>query len=132
MKLTDAEWAFLQNIPELDLVDLAVDLDLLAPERVDGRALIDRCLPPLMARLEAEGVPLSKYDVDDLEALSQAHLDGLARLFGLSGRATVRQVLKQGQRVYRTYLKERPDNAVALLVPTLLPVIARVAADRSR
>lgn len=132
MNLTDTEWAFLQNVPESDLIDLAVDLDMLAPEKVDGRALIDQCLPYLLERFEREGLPLSKYDRDDLEALASRERDAIARLLGLAGGASVAQILRQGQRVYKTYLKERPGNAVALLVPTLLPVIARLAADRPR
>jgi hypothetical protein len=40
----------------------------------------------------------------------------------------VDRILKVGLRVYRTYEKTRPDNAVALLLPSLLPALSRIAA----
>lgn len=125
--LTDDEWAFLQNIPETDLIDAAADLSMLAPEVVDTRALLEDMLPLLIHRLRDTGLPFSKYDRDDLEALSARDRASIATLQGLKPNASVSTILKAGQKVYKTYLKTRPGNPVALLLPTLLPVIARVA-----
>jgi len=125
--LTDAEWSFLCNIPEHDLVDAAIDLDLLIPGTIERRALTAAIVPLVLARARAEGLPLSKYDLDDLEGLPAAHLAAIARLQQLPERAAVRDVLRAGQRVYKTYKKTRPNNPVALLIPTLLGVLGRVA-----
>jgi hypothetical protein len=77
--------------------------------------------------LRDEGLPFSKYDRDDLEALPASDRASLARLQGLKSSASVSAMVKAGQKVYKTYVKTRPGNPVALLLPTLLPVIARVA-----
>jgi hypothetical protein len=126
--ITDEEWSFLSGIPEHDLVEMAIDLDILVPERIDARALMDRCILCVIDRARAEGLPFSKYDRDDLAALPPIHLAAIARLQGLSSGASVDRILRVGQRVYRAYQKTRPDNAVALLLPSLLPALSRIAA----
>lgn len=127
IELTEEEWVFLSRIPETDLVDAAADLSMLAPEVLDARALLEDMIPLIIARLQDEGLPFSKYDRDDLEALSASDRASLAKLQGLKPNASVSAMLKAGQKVYKTYVKTRPGNPVALLLPTLLPVIARVA-----
>jgi len=127
--LTDEEWSTLRAIPEQDLVEMAVDLDVLVPEHIDPRALIDRCLLLVLDRAREEGLPFSKYDQDDLSALPPDHRVAVARLQGLPAHASVGRILRAGQKVYRRYLKTRPDNAVALLLPTLLPALARLASE---
>lgn len=126
-ELTDDEWALMSGFPVSNLVDLAADLDLAPPEQIDRRALLNQCVPRMVDRFRAEGIPLSKYDQDDLEALSPAQLEAIARLQGVKGRATVAAVLKVGRTVYKTYQKNRPDNPVALMVPSLLTAVARAA-----
>lgn len=128
--LTDEEWAFLSAIPEQDLVEMAVDLDILVPREIDRRALIERCLPMILERAQQEGLPFSKYDRDDLAALPPEHLAAIARLQGLDEGASVGKVLRAGRKVYKTYQKTRPGNAIALLLPSLLPALARVAAEQ--
>ncbi len=125
--LTEDEWTVLRRIPETDLVDAAADLSMLTPESLDARALLEDMIPLIIHRLRDEGLPLSKYDRDDLEALSTSERASVARLQGLKPNASVSAMVKAGQKVYKTYLKTRPGNPVALLLPTLLPVIARVA-----
>jgi len=124
------EWPLLSVIPELDLVEMAVDLDILVPAQVDERALLETCIAALLERARQEGLPFSKYDREDLEALPPPHLQALGELIGLRGRVTVRSVLKRGQKIYRWYQRERPHNASALLLPTLLPVLARIAHEQ--
>jgi hypothetical protein len=130
--LTDSEWAFLSHIPEGDLVDLAVDLDIVAPAVVDGRELLERCIPPLLARFATEGLPLSKYDREDIVALPEPHRAAIAGLLGLPPDASIDRILRVGQRVYRAYRKQAGDSPVALLLPSLLPALARIAAEAPR
>jgi len=125
--LTDDDYAFLGRIPEGDLVDAAADLGLMIPEVLDRKGLMDRMLPAIVDRARVEGLPFSKYDKDDLEALSESERAAIADLQGLKPNASVRAMLKAGQKVYKSYRKTRPNNPVALLLPTLLPYVARVA-----
>ncbi|MBW2255181.1 MAG: hypothetical protein JRI25_11350 [Deltaproteobacteria bacterium] len=127
-RVTDEEWAFLSAITEHDLVEMAVDLDILVPERIDARALVDRCILCILDRAREEGLPFSKYDREDLAAVPPIHLSAIARLQGLPSHASVDRILRVGQRVYRNYQKTRPANAVALLLPSLLPALSRIAA----
>jgi hypothetical protein len=124
--LTEEEWVFLRRIPETDLVDAAADLSMLTPEVLNARELLEDMIPLIIVRLRDEGLPFSKYDRDDLEALSASDRASVARLQGLRPNASVGAMVKAGQKVYKTYVKSRPGNPVALLLPTLLPVIARV------
>ena len=125
--LNDADYAFLERIPEPDLVDAAADLGLAVPETIDRRELMDRMLTAIIQRAHDEGLPFSKYDKDDLEALDADERAAIATLQGLRSDASVRAMLKAGQKVYKWYRKVRPNNPVALLLPTLLPYIARAA-----
>jgi hypothetical protein len=129
--LTDSEWAPLANLLEQDLVDAAVDLDILVPEAIDRRSLVGRMIPAILERARAEGLPFSKYDAEDLAALPPGHLAAVSRLLGLPAGASVDQVLRAGEKVYRRYQKQRPNNPVALLLPSLLPVLARVAQEQA-
>lgn len=126
--ITDEEWVVLQRIPEQDLVELAIDFDILVPREIDARGLLNECLHRALERAGEEGLPFSKYDREDLVALPAPHLAAIARLQGLTSEADVDQVLKVGRKVYRTYQAQRPGNAFALLLPSLLPALARIAA----
>lgn len=126
--ITDDEWAVLRRIPEPDLVELAVDLDFLVPAVIEPRGLLNECIQRILERGQREGLPFSKYDHDDLASLPPDHLAAIARLQGLPADASVHRVLRAGRKVYRTYQAQRPDNPVALLLPTLLPALARIAA----
>jgi hypothetical protein len=128
--LTDAEQSLLDRIPEKDLAEMALDLDLLLPAEIDRHDLTHRCLEALYERAGDEGLPLSKYDRGDLAALPDAHLEALGRHLGISGPVTVKAILRRGARTWRLYRKQRPNSATALLVPTLLGPLARLAYER--
>lgn len=125
--LTDDEYRSLQNIPEIDLVHAAADLSIVPPAEIDIRELINRIIPAMVERAREEGLPFSKYDRDDLEDLDATERGAIAQLQGLSSSASVTTMLKAGQKVYKAYHKNRPNNPVALLLPTLLHVVARAA-----
>ena len=115
------------HIPEGDLVDLAAELDMAVPEVIDRESLVAEAIDRLADLGRREGLPLSSYDQDDLEALPAAHLRAFAALLGTA--PDVRSVLKAGKKVYKTYRKTRPNSQVALMLPTLLGPLARYAAE---
>jgi len=106
---------------------MAADLDICIPETFDAKTLIEQCIPRIIERGMEEGLPISKYDAEELAALPQAELDALGRLQGLKTPTTVAAVIRKGQRVYKWYRRNRPDNPVALMLPMLLPAVARAA-----
>ena len=125
--LDPAERDLVGRIPEQDITEMAVDLDLLLDEGFDRESLVLRCIEALLDRAEVEGIPLSKWDGDDLRTLPPEHFQALARTVGLTGKPSVRAMLKAGARTWRQYRKTRPNSATALLIPTLLGPIARAA-----
>jgi len=125
--IQSSEMELLNAIPERDLVEMAIDLDIFVPERINRLEMIETCINAIIQRAQKEGLPFSQYDRDDLEALDKEGLRSISKLMGLSGTPSVAAILKKGRRVYKAYQKNRPDNATALLIPTLLPLIARTA-----
>lgn len=125
---TDAEFAPLAALPVESIVDLAAELDLLVPESIDRRALLRESVLKLVVHAETHGLPFSKYDADDLAALDK---EALAAIAGLQGtRPTVAAVVKQGQKVYKTYANRRSDHPIPLMLPMLLTAVARAARTR--
>ena len=125
--LSSEEIQVLANIPEGDLIDLAAELDVAIPEQIDRVALTVTVLERLAALGEQEGLPLSDYDRDDLEALPVDHRRALAGLLGVP--ADVSGMLKAGKKVYKIYRKTRPRSQVALLLPMMLGPLARFVAE---
>lgn len=126
--LTDDEWEILSRVPTEDLVQLAAELDLLVPEQVDGRTLVNLCVPLIVERGRRHHLPFSKYDLDDLRELSAADLAVLAEVQGLTPRATVQDVLKVGERAYRSRQSGRNRlDPFAYMIPILLTPIVRCA-----
>ena len=127
-QLTEAELASLSLIQDRDLADLAADLDLIPDEVIDRRALLEAVIPRLLDLAEREGLPFSKYDAEDLEALPPRHREALARRMGW--RTSVGAMLRGGKRVYKVYRNERPSSQVPVMLPSVLPILARFAAER--
>ena len=125
--ITDDEWFVLSNITEDTLVNMAADLSILVAMVIDRRSLCDECVHAIVIRAMNEGLPFSKYDLEDLESLSPEGRAAISRLQGLRPGAKTADILRVGQKVYRLYNKIRPDNPVAMMVPALLPAIARYA-----
>ena len=120
----------LHAIPERDLVEMAIDLEIRVPERIQRIEMITQCIQAIVTRAQAEGLPLSQYDQDDLEALNPTELKAISQLMGLDGAPSIDKILKKGRKVYKMYQRHRPDNPTALLIPTLLPLIARAAGTK--
>ena len=126
--LTPAELTLCENLPEDNLIELAAELDMLIPERISRPALLSQSIVAIADLASREGLPFSRYDRDDLEALPTSHLRALARLCG-SRKETVDGVLKGGQKVYKMYSRQRPQSPVAMMLPMLLAPLARYASD---
>lgn len=125
---TASEQAALHNLPHSELVDLAVELDILVPAQIDTLGLFGQIVAALAGRAKADGLPLSAYDRDELEALAPAELQALARLCGCP--PTVEALIKQGAKSAKRFSAGRAMSPVVLIVPTLLGPLARYAARR--
>lgn len=125
--LSPEETRMLANIPEADLIDLAAELDMAVPEEIQRVSLLEEIIERVAQLGRREGLPLSDYDRDDLEALPQQHQRALADLMGAP--ANIAGMLKSGKKVYKTYRKTKPNSQVALLLPMLLAPLARFAAE---
>ncbi len=123
--LSHPELQIVSGISELDLVDLAVELDYVPEAQIDRAQLLANLIPRLVELAEKEGLPFSKYDLEDLVELPPHHRSALALRMGWD--ATPTAMLKKGQRVYRSYRNSRRNSQVAQLLPTLLPIVARCA-----
>ncbi|MCA9571793.1 MAG: hypothetical protein KC656_28340 [Myxococcales bacterium] len=129
--LQPEEWALLQHLPTQDLVDLAADLDVLIPADVDKRTLLELCVPRLVERGRRSGLPFSKYDREDLEALGAAERAALGRIQGVE--PDVDAILRAGERVYRTIERERKGiDPVAMMLPSLLRPVLRHAVEQGQ
>ena len=126
--LTDAEFAGFQMLPEADLADLAVELDMVPEAEIDARSLLSELVVRILERASAEGLPFSKYDQEDLEGLPQDHRAALAKAMGWPN--DVKSMLKQGGKIYKDYQKNRRNSQVAIMLPLLLGAVARHAYEK--
>jgi hypothetical protein len=124
--LTAAEITMFQAMPEADLVDLAVELDLTVGEEVSVEALVGHAIDAVAALGKREGLPFTEYDVEDLAALPAPWLAALARLLAVS--ATPAAIVRGSARACRSY-KHRTRSQIPLWLPMLLPMLARNLAD---
>lgn len=126
---TASERIMLANMPENDIVELAAELSVTVPETIQREELMQKVIVELARHVRVHGLPLSRYDADDLEALSPVELAGLARMVGVS--ASVPELLKAGKRAYKAYRNRKATSPIPLMVPTLLAPLARYAAAKS-
>jgi hypothetical protein len=125
---TPAERAMLARMPENDIVELAAELSVAVPEVIHREALMEKVIGEMARHIRVHGLPLSKWDEDDLKDLSGPDLAGLAQLAGVS--ASVPELMKAGKRAYKNYTNHKAANPIALMVPTLLAPLARYAAGQ--
>lgn len=126
--LTADERQSLQNMPEGDLADLAMEVAVVLDEVINRETLLLQILPRLVDLGRKErGLPLSDYDLDDLAELPPAHRAALARELGWPEDPA--GMVKQGKKVFKCFERYHPKSAVTLLVPSLLRPLARFAAE---
>jgi hypothetical protein len=123
--LTDLETQGLDYLPDKDLADWAVELDLMPAEEIDRHGLLEELVPRLMDVARREGLPFSKYDALDLDELPDAHRRALARAMGW--KEDTRAMVRAGEKIWKVYRKNRPGSAIPLMLPLLLKPLARFA-----
>ncbi len=128
-QLTDDEYRAVASLPEEDLVDLAVELDIPVGEVVDRRSVLDLCVVGFGELAKREGLPFSDYDREDLEDLPPAHRAALARQLGVAD--SVGAILKSGRKLYKVYRRSRARRQVPLVLPSLLGPVCRHLAERA-
>lgn len=128
-ELTKAEYRMLSGLPEGDIVDLAVEFDILVDADLNLQDLFVVIIEQLAVLAAREGLPLHEYNREDLEALPSNHLSALAALMGVP--PEVDALLRRGGKVYKLYKRERSKSQVALTLPMLLEPLARFAAERN-
>lgn len=128
-QLTDEEYGLVASLPEEDLVDLAVELDIPVGEVIDRRSVLDLCVVGFGELAKREGLPFSDYDREDLEQLPGAHRSALAHRLGVSD--NVSAILKSGRKLYKTYRRSRERSQVPLVLPALLGPICRHLAEQA-
>jgi hypothetical protein len=126
--LTDAEFAGFQMLPEADLADLAVELEVVPASEIDARGLLGELVIRILERAKTEGLPFSKWDKEDLESLPQEHLRALAS--AMNWPSDIESLLKLGGKVYKEYRKTRRNSQVAIMLPLLLGALARHAYEK--
>lgn len=122
-RLTDEEYRLVAALPEEDLVDLAVDLDIPVGEAFDRRDVLSLCVVAMGELAGREGLPFSDYDREDLETLTPAHRAALARRLGV--RDSVDAIVKSGRKIYKLYRRKRERSQVPLVLPSLLSALCR-------
>ena len=127
---SEREWELLKGLPVRQIVELAADLEIVAPAEIDRRNLLSLCVPRIVARARVEGLPFSKYDREDLEALPPELLAAIADLQQVRT-PSVNNVIRAGERVYRRYQNERPASPVAMCLPMMLTAVARATLEEA-
>lgn len=127
---TDEEIALFAHLPETDLIDLAIELDVVVGEVVSRPELLNALISPLADLAKSEGLPFSRFDKDDLDELPREHLVALARTLNLPPDSGA--IVKAGERIYKRYRSQRSRSQVPLFLPTLLPILARHLSERDR
>jgi hypothetical protein len=122
-QLNDEEYRVIVALPEEDLIDLAVDLDIPVGEAIDRRDVLSLCVVSLADLASREGLPFSDYDREDLETLPAEHRAALAARLGVPD--SVDAIVKSGRKIYRTYNRKRPRSQIPLVLPSLLPALCR-------
>ena len=115
-------------LPDKDLADWAVELNLLPEAEIDRQGLLEELVPRLLALARREGLPFSKYDAQDLDDLPPDHRAALAREMGW--KQETRAMVRAGEKIWKVYRKSRPGSQVPLMLPVLLRPLARFAHEQ--
>ncbi len=129
-QLTDEDYRLVESLPEEDLIDLAVELDIPIGEVIDRRSVLNLCVVGFGDLAKREGLPFSEYDLEDLELLPPAHRAALATQLGVSDK--VAAILKSGRKLYKVYRRSRTRSQVPMVLPAMLVPLCRYLAEGPR
>jgi hypothetical protein len=132
MSITNNEWTILQNMPEVDLVDLAIELDLRVPEQINHRQLWGQCLQAITELVGSHGLPLTQFNVPDLEDLEVSERAAIAQLTGLKGDASILAIIKAGSKIQKRVQRKKNITYLTIAIPLLLSAIARNTLNAQR
>jgi hypothetical protein len=124
---TPAESAFLSTIPKDDIEELLVELDVLLESTFDRDAALSRAITEILDWLPEHGLPVTRYDLEDLQSLPVEDLEALALRAGVPRPISPHKVVKYGAKPLRRLLRDRPRSALLLLLPSLIGPLARAA-----
>ncbi len=71
------------TVQEEEMVSFCIELDIVPDEPFSVDDVIERVIEALVQRAASEGLPISKYDAEDLARFSAAELTALARGLGV-------------------------------------------------
>ena len=118
----------LSGLPVAELVALARDLDRPVASDLPLPELAKEIVLGYAALAQTEGLPISRYDADELAALALPELEGLARLCGVA--PSVEALCASGSRAWKNREKRHASPLVALHLPLFLTPLARYGAGR--
>jgi len=116
------------QVQEEDAVGFCIELDLFPHEdfRIDD--VVDQVFERLVERAQAEGLPISKYDADDLARFDGAQLRSFAAALGVrvkdgASRDEIIDAIVRGMR--RTCRKLPKKSQIPLFLTYFLPALVR-------
>ncbi len=134
--LTEQELDLLRRIAEAqeeEMVSFCIELDLVPDEPFAIDAVVDRIFEALVDRARTEGLPLSKYDADDLSAFGEAEIARFAealgvRFAGKGGKDAIIDALIGRMKKVGRKLPRR--SQIPMMLPYFLPALVRHFASR--
>ncbi len=131
-QFTEEEWDTLEGIPEDDVVALSAYLSIVKPEVVDRRALLEQCIPRALRHCRQHGLPFTRYDREELEALPPHQFQALERIQKPLLFKGARGMIVAGRLAWLRYYKgeELDHHPLIYMLPSLLGPLSRLAAEK--
>ncbi len=129
--LAPDELALLQRVAEVqeeEVVNFCIDLDIVPEEPFRVEQVVERVVEALAERAGREGLPISKYDIEDLRKFSAAELNTLARGLGLRPNANhgpeqlIATIVKGSRKAHRKLPRR---SQIPLMLTYFLPALIR-------
>ncbi len=115
-------------VQEEEVVNFCIELEIVPEEPFAVDAVVDRVFEALLEMASQGGLPVSKYDADDLSGFDVAGLTALARGLGLKPNprfgtdALIEQIVR-GMRKTRRKLPRR--SQIPMMLTYFLPALVR-------
>lgn len=129
--LTEEELELLRRIADVqeeEVVNFCIDLDIIPDEPFSVDDVAERVVEALAERAGREGLPLSKYDADDLRRFGAAELTALARGLGLkpnpnhSPEQLIAQIIRGSRKAFRKLPRR---SQIPMMLTYFLPALIR-------
>lgn len=129
--LNEEELELLRRIAEVqeeEVVNFCIDLDIIPDEPFTVDDVVERVVEALAERASRGGLPLTKYDAEDLRKFSTAELTALARGLRLKPRPDhgaeqlVAQIIRGSRRAHRKLPRR---SQIPMMLTYFLPALIR-------